>query len=185
MRAGVVVLLCLMMATPAFAEAAPKQAPKAAKKAPKAKIKQAAPKQTPPATKTETVTRPNPLNESYAALPLSERVAIQTDLIIVGDYKGRVSGVFDDAAIAAVKAFQKRKGNAETGVLNPKERGQLSSDAKPKQAQRGWRVVDDLVAGVRIMVPSKMMPQVSQISAGSRFSSLTGSPQLHPGRQVR
>jgi peptidoglycan hydrolase-like protein with peptidoglycan-binding domain len=178
MRGGVVALLCLLMAAPAAAQqlaqktpakakqAAPKKAvPKQA--APKAAPKQIQPKQAQPAA-------PNPLTASWNAVPLAERVSIQSDLIIVGDYNGAVSGIFDDASIAAVKAFQKRKGNQETGVLNPKERAQLAADAKPKQQQRGWQVVDDTAAGVRLMVPSKMMPQVSQIAGGSRWASARG-----------
>jgi hypothetical protein len=177
MRLGVVVL-CLVMAASAYAEPAqPKQsAPVAAKKPAKAAKTKPAPKaeakSKQPAT-TQTVT-PSPLSASYAALPLAARVSIQADLIMTGDYAGSLSGDFGDAAIAAVKAFQKRKGNAETGVLNPKERAELSAAAKGKQTQRGWQVVDDTTAGVRLFVPTKMMPQASQIPGGSRWASARG-----------
>src|SRR5258707_778341 len=60
--------------------------------------------------------------DSYAAIPLSDRVAIQSDLIWTGDYNGVLSGEFGERSVAAVKAFQKRKGGKETGVLNLQER---------------------------------------------------------------
>ena len=174
MRLGVVVL-CLVMAAAAHAEAAQKQsAPVAAKKSAKAaKTKPKAEAKSKQPTTPQTAT-PNPLSASYAALPLAARVSIQADLIMTGDYSGSLSGEFGNDAIAAVKAFQKRKGNAETGVLNPKERAELAAAAKPKQAARDWKVVDDTVAGVRVLVPAKMMPQASQIPGGSRWASARG-----------
>lgn len=175
MRLGVVVL-CLVMAAAASAEPAQMQSAPAAAKKPAKAVK------TKPAPKAETKTKqpatpstvPNPLSASYAALPLAQRVSIQADLIMTGDYAGSLSGEFGNDAIAAVKAFQKRKGNAETGVLNPKERTELATAAKPRQTTRGWQVVDDTTAGVRLFVPAKMMPQASRISGGSRWASARG-----------
>src|SRR5690242_18119220 len=46
--------------------------------------------------------------DSYNAIPLAERVAIQNDLIWAGDYNGVLNGEFGARAVAAVKAFQKR-----------------------------------------------------------------------------
>ena len=186
MRLGVIVL-CLVMASAASAEPAQKQsAPAAAKPAKAAKTKpapKAEAKSKQPAT-TQTVT-PSPLSASYAALPLAVRVSIQADLIMTGDYAGSLTGEFGNEAIAAVKAFQKRKGNAETGILNPKERGELSAAAKPKQTQRGWQVVDDTTAGVRVFVPAKMMPQASQIPGGSRWASARGEMAVETFRAAQ
>ncbi len=183
MRLGVV-LLCLVMAAPALAEPAQqKQAAPAAqkqvkrahtKKAPAKPATDAKAKQPTVTTVTTTSPRNNPISDSYAALTLAQRVSIQSDLIMTGDYAGSLSGDFGDAAINAVKAFQKRKGTKETGVLNLQERAQLATDAKPKQTARGWRAVDDAVTGVRLLVPAKMMPEASQIPGGSRFSSARG-----------
>src|SRR5882672_11457780 len=80
--------------------------------------------------------------DSYAAIPLNDRVSIQSDLIWTGDYNGVLSGEFGERSVAAVKAFQKRSGAKETGVLNPQERAALSAAAKPKQDAVGWRIVD-------------------------------------------
>src|SRR3954451_13324502 len=75
--------------------------------------------------------------DSYAAIPLSERISIQSDLIWTGDYNGVLSGEFGERSVAAVKAFQQRKGGKETGVLNLQERAALSAAANPKQEAVG------------------------------------------------
>src|SRR5215204_3230951 len=41
--------------------------------------------------------------DAYAAMPMAERLSIQSDLIWSGDYNGGVTGEFGDRAIAAVK----------------------------------------------------------------------------------
>jgi peptidoglycan hydrolase-like protein with peptidoglycan-binding domain len=109
--------------------------------------------------------------ESYNAIPLNERVAIQSDLIWTGFYNGVLSGEFGERSVAAVKAFQKRKGGKETGVLNQQERAELAAAAKPKQERVGWRIVDDLSTGARVGIPAKLMPNTNVSGGISRWSS--------------
>jgi len=109
--------------------------------------------------------------DSYAAIPLNDRVSIQSDLIWTGDYNGVLSGDFGERSVAAVKAFQKRKGGKETGVLNLQERASLAAAAKPKQEAVGWRIVDDLSTGARIGIPAKLMPNTNVGGGISRWSS--------------
>src|SRR5262245_44891716 len=110
----------LAFAQPAKQAEQKKDAAKAEKKeAPKAS-KKASPKS-------------DPVAESYNAIPLAELLSIQSDLVWTGDYNGLVNGEFGDRSVAAVKAFQKRRGVKETGVLNQPERTALSAAAKPKQ----------------------------------------------------
>ena len=89
------------------------------------------------------------IREAYAAMPLSERLSIQSDLIWSGDYNGGVTGEFGDRAIAAVKAFQKKQqgqGNRPAhaaGARGAGRRGQaatragrLESGRRPGDARR-------------------------------------------------
>jgi hypothetical protein len=159
-------------------QAAPAKTDQAKAKAESAKSKPAAPKAAEPKTETKAETKgeakaakPNPLADSYAAIPLAERMAIQNDLVWTGDYNGLVNGEFSDRAIAAVKAFQKRKGGKETGVLNQPERAALGLAAKPKQEAVGWRIVDDPATGARVGIPSKLVPQTSTVIGGMRWAS--------------
>ena len=99
-------------------------------------------------------------SDAYAAMPLAERLAIQSDLIWSGDYNGGVTGEFGDRAIAAVKAFQKRnkaQGNRHPHAARSARRWPPRS--KPQQEQVGWQLVDDPVTGVRLGIPGKLAPQ--------------------------
>jgi peptidoglycan hydrolase-like protein with peptidoglycan-binding domain len=124
------------------------------------------------------------IRESYAAIPLAERLAIQSDLIWSGDYNGGVTGDFNDRAIAAVKAFQKRNRSQETGILNPQERAALAATVKAQQDQAGWRVVDDkVIPGIRLGIPGKLVQQTEKAGAnGSRWSSARGEVQIETFR---
>jgi len=146
----------------------------------KAKSKQTAkakpdPKDTKKTEKTDKAEKPSKeVADSYNAIPLAERIAIQNDLIWTGDYNGMLNGEFGERAVAAVKAFQKRKGSKETGVLNLQERAALALLAKPKQDAVGWRIVDDLATGARVGVPAKLMPNTNVSGGISRWSSQRG-----------
>ena len=178
MRRVGIVLSLLAAATIASAEPAKQAEPKAkareqAKEQPKEVKKEQAKDK--PATKDKSGAEKAEVSkavlDSYNVIPLAERVAIQSDLIWTGDYNGVVSGEFGDRSIAAVKAFQKRSGAKETGVLNPQERAALAAAAKPKQDTVGWRIVDDLATGARVGVPAKLMPNTNVSGGISRWSS--------------
>src|ERR1700755_200468 len=132
MRLAGALLSCLVAVGFAVAEPAKQDTSKAApaKKETKAK-----------ATKAEQKAAVDAIAASYTAIPLTERIAIQNDLVWTGDYNGLINGEFGERAIAAVKAFQKRNGGKETGVLNQPERATLSAAAKPKQDAVGWRML--------------------------------------------
>ena len=178
MRRVGIVLSLLAAATMVSAEPAKQAEPKAkareqAKEQPK-EVKKEQAKDKPPAkdkSGAEKTEVSKALLDSYNAIPLAERIAIQSDLIWTGDYNGVVSGEFGDRSIAAVKAFQKRSGAKETGVLNPQERAALAAAAKPKQDAVGWRIVDDLATGARVGVPAKLMPNTNVSGGISRWSS--------------
>ncbi len=156
MRSVCILVLSALLVSPAYAEAQKKAAKQAA--------------------------RPNPVVESYAALPSSERIAIQSDLVWTGDYNGIANGEFGERAIAAVKAFQKRLGGKETGVLNPQERAALIAAAKGKHEAAGWRMVDDPAGPMRIGIPTKLAPQSSPGKSGTRWFSARGETQIETFR---
>src|SRR5256885_78345 len=163
MRLAGAVLSCLVAASFAMAEAGKQPAP-AKQEVAKAK------KQAKPDTKAAT----DAIAASYTAIPLAERISIQNDLAWTGDYNGAINGEFSERAIAAVKAFQKRNGSKETGVLNQPERAALSSAAKPKQDAVGWRMTDDATTGARLGVPAKLVPNMQASGGISKRSSSHG-----------
>src|SRR5881394_2233306 len=173
MRLAGALLSCLVALSFAAAEPAKRDAAKAA---PAKKETQAKP------AKVEQKAVIDAIAASYTAIPLTERISIQNDLVWTADYNGLINGDFGERAIAAVKAFQKRNGGKETGVLNQPERAALAAAAKPKQDAVGWRMVQDLVTGARLGVPSKLMPNM-QVSGGiSKWSSSRGEVQAETFR---
>jgi peptidoglycan hydrolase-like protein with peptidoglycan-binding domain len=118
----------------------------------------------------------------YAALPLPERIALQTDLIWTGHYEGVADGAMSASAIAAVRAFQSRHGGKPTGVLNPQEQMDLAAAARTARQAVGWRVLDDQATGVRLGVPTKLVTRIAQGADTSRFASAHGELQVETFR---
>src|SRR5581483_2361189 len=96
--------------------AAPKPPPTPAHPAATAAKPAPAPK---PAAATTKPASPAALSpkDTYNAMLMAERVAIQTDLIWAGEYNGLANGDFTDLAIKAIKSFQKKFKTKETGIL--------------------------------------------------------------------
>ncbi len=159
----------------AAAKGAAVRATKQPKVAGPARGRKAAP--TPSAPKTDPA-----VIAAYAAMPVAERRALQSDLIWTGDYNGTIGDEFGERAIAAVKSYQARSGTAATGMLEPEHRAALAAAAKAKQEASGWRVVDDAVTGARLAVPIKHAPQASATKTGTRWSSVRGEVQVETFR---
>jgi peptidoglycan hydrolase-like protein with peptidoglycan-binding domain len=118
----------------------------------------------------------------YAALPLPERVGLQTDLIWTGPYEGVADGEMSASAIAAVRAFQSRNGGKPTGVLNPQEQKELTAAARTARQAVGWRLLDDPATGVRLGLPTKFVTRTTQGANTSRFASVHGELQIETFR---
>ena len=117
------------------------------------------------------------------AMAQAERQAIQSDLAWVGHYNGAINGEVSDRMVAGIKAFQKDRGAKQTGVLNPQERGVLAEGAKKRQDNVGWKIVFDAGTGVRLGVPTKLVPQQSSDANGAKWSSTTGTIQIQMARR--
>ena len=161
------------------AAAAQDAAPAAKPAAAAAKSKTVAKKGPPPAIAAAKTT--------YDGMSQPERVAIQSELIWTGDYKGIADGDFNDRSIQAVKAFQERQGNKATGVLNVQERALLTEAATKRKDEAGWKIVDDKATGARLGVPTKMVPQTGDakngdVKIGSRWQSGKGEVQIETFR---
>ena len=113
----------------------------------------------------------------------AERQAIQSDLAWVGHYNGAINGEVSDRMVAGIKAFQKDRGAKQTGVLNPQERGVLAEGAKKRQDNVGWKIVFDAGTGVRLGVPTKLVPQQSSDASGAKWTSTTGTIQIQLARR--
>ncbi len=167
-------LAAICVCAPAFA-----QTPAPAPATPTAPAAAAAPK--PAAAAKPAPAKPEATG--YAALPLAERIAIQSDLVWVGDLNSIADGAWGDRSTAAIKSFQKRKGGKDTGTLTPEERTTLATEAKAKQTDVGWRIVTD-DNETRLGIPSKLVPQRSKGKSGGHWQSARGEIQIDAFRHA-
>ena len=121
--------------------------------------------------------------DTASAMAQAERQAIQSDLAWVGHYNGAINGDVSDRMVAAIKEFQKDRGGKQTGVLNPQERGVLAEGAKKRQDNVGWKIVFDAGTGVRLGVPTKLVPQQTSDANGAKWNSTTGTIQIQMARR--
>jgi peptidoglycan hydrolase-like protein with peptidoglycan-binding domain len=117
------------------------------------------------------------------AMAQAERQAIQSDLAWVGEYNGAITGDVSERMVAAIKEYQKARGGKQTGVLNPQERSELAETARRRQGNVGWKIVTDAGSGVRLGVPTKLVPQQSSDANGAKWSSATGTIQIQLSRR--
>jgi peptidoglycan hydrolase-like protein with peptidoglycan-binding domain len=112
------------------------------------------------------------------AMAQGERLALQSDLAWVGEYNGAITGDVSDRMVAAIKEYQKNKGGKQTGVLNPQERAVLAETARRRQENVGWKIVTDAGTGVRLGIPTKLVPQQASDANGTKWTSPTGTTQV-------
>ena len=112
------------------------------------------------------------------AMAQGERLALQSDLAWVGEYNGAITGDVSERLVAAIKDYQKAKGGKQTGVLNPQERAVLAETARRRQDNVGWKIVTDAGTGVRLGIPTKLVPQQTSDANGTKWSSPTGTTQI-------
>src|SRR5690349_5372776 len=125
---------------------------------------------TPPKTQTP--------SETANAMAQAERLALQSDLAWVGEYNGAITGEVSERMVNAIKEFQKSRGARQTGVLNPQERGVLADTARRRQESVGWKIVSDAGTGVRLGIPTKLVPQQTSDASGTKWTSPTGTVQI-------
>ena len=112
------------------------------------------------------------------AMAQGERLALQSDLAWVGEYNGAITGDVSERMVAAIKEYQKNKGGKQTGVLNPQERAVLAETARRRQDNVGWKIVTDPGTGVRLGIPTKLVPQQISDASGTKWTSPTGTTQV-------
>ena len=179
-----VIAVALVTQAPAQSQTPAPAAQPAAAKAKEKPSKKAAAKKDKEKPAAAAVTATPEQRAAYAALPVTERIAIQSDLIWTGDLSGSLDSDFGDRAIAAVRAFQKRNKLDETGILTPEQRRTLAASMRSRKDYNGWQLVEDAATpGVRLGVPSKLVPQTEIGTTGSRWSSARGEIQVETFRE--
>jgi peptidoglycan hydrolase-like protein with peptidoglycan-binding domain len=122
--------------------------------------------------------KPSGLQDTYAAIPQADRVAIQNDLTWGGDFTGPIDGEFSERLVQAVKAYQTRHKNPVTGVMSAEERKTLAAAVEPRKREVGWRLAEDPATGARVGLPGRLATKVTQGPNGTRWASEQGQLQV-------
>jgi hypothetical protein len=162
------------------AEAKPAETKPAEAKAATPKPATVKPVEAKPATPKTAAAKAEPAPEVFAGIPPDERLKIQAALLWAGDYTGGPTG--GDPMLTAIKNFQKRHKAKITGELTPTERAELVAAAKVHEDEFGWSVVVDPATGIRIGLPTKLVPNARDAARGTRWSSAHGEVQVETFR---
>jgi len=136
--------------------------------------------ETPEPAKREEAAKPEPPADSFAGIPPGERLKIQSALFWAGDYTKAEKG--GDPSEAAVRSFQKRNKAKITGVLTDDQRAELVAADDRYQREYGWRVVIDPATGIRIGLPTRLVPNAYDAPYGTRWTSPHGEVQVETFR---
>lgn len=162
----------------------PPPKPEQAKAAePKPQTKKAEPKKTELAKTELTKAEPpksEPAPDTFAGIPSADRRKVQAALLWSGDYAGAANG--EDPLVSAIKNYQKRSKGKVTGALTPAERANLLAAAGNHEQEYGWNIVVDPATGIRIGLPTKMVPNARETPRGTRWSSAHGEVQVETFR---
>jgi hypothetical protein len=145
-----------------------------------AKIETAKPepkKSEPPKTE---AAKTEPAPNTFSGIPAADRQKVQAALLWSGDYATAVNS--EDPLVSAVKNYQKRTKGKITGVLTDAERANLLAAAGNHEHEYGWSVVVDPATGIRVGLPTKMVPHARDTARGTRWSSTHGDVQVETFR---
>lgn len=147
--------------------------------APASAAAKAAPAKLEPPKKEAAKAEPAPPAE-IANLSPADRLKIQSALFWSGDYAtaAKDGGAMEDA----IRNFQKRNKSKITGVLTSEQRAELVAAAASHEQEFGWNVVVDPSTGVRIGLPTKLVPNAQNADHGTRWSSPHGEVQVETFR---
>jgi Trypsin-like peptidase domain len=121
-----------------------------------------------------------PRDQVFGDIPHGERQQIQAALLWAGDRGESTKG--EDPMLAAVRSYQRRNGNKVTGVLTDDERATLVAAAERYAREYGWSIVTDPATGIRIGLPTKIVPHAHAEDSGTRWSSTHGEVQIETFR---
>ena len=118
--------------------------------------------------------------EPLANVPAREREAVRSALLWQSSDEAVPAG--EDPIVFAIKNYQKRTKGKISGTLTDAEREALLAEAKAREDEFGWRVVTDPATGMRVGLPTKMVPQANDAPQGTRWSSRHGDVQVETFR---
>jgi hypothetical protein len=98
-------------------------------------------------------------------------------------YNGAITGDLSERMVNAIKEFQKTRGGASRPACSIRRSAASCGHAKKKQESVGWKIVTDPGTGVRLGIPTKLVPQQASDANGTKWTSPTGTIQIQLTRR--
>jgi len=112
---------------------------------------------------------------AYLALPEPTRIAVQNDLVWLGDYKGPAFGTFGRLTHNAILSLQKRLNAKTDGILTEAQIKALAKLAETARAAVGFTLRTDAATGSGIGIPGKLLTHYEKVGIGGKWLSEDGS----------
>jgi peptidoglycan hydrolase-like protein with peptidoglycan-binding domain len=93
----------------------------------------------------------------------------QEALIWTTDYEGLIDGKPGDETIKAIRKFQARLGNPQTGTLTSSELEALVKQGSTKRSAAGFKQYTDGKAGVSVGIPVNFLPEPRDVPWGKSW----------------
>jgi len=172
---GPLLALCALVGAPAaLAQGSIGLAPKPPRPAPAAPSAQVAPTPVPAPAAATAQAALDAARIAWEAMPLADRVDVQTGLVWTGDYTGALDGTFGRMTFEALTAFQVRHKITPDGMSSPAFRAALEEVAKKKREAVGWQMVADPATGSRIGLPTRLVGAARKIDGGTQWTTKDG-----------
>lgn len=102
--------------------------------------------------------------------------------MLTGDYVALADGVFGRGTYGAITSFQRRIGEAPTGVLSEPQFTVLLDEASRVMDVTGILAVDDERTGISLLIPGKLLHRDGATERGTRWKSHDASAELETVR---
>ncbi len=114
----------------------------------------------------------------FAAKPESDRLVLQSTLILVGYYNGVIDGVFGKNTYDAITKYQAANRLNADGVLSPDDERQLLAAAAQVYGDLGFTDQTDSATGIQMLVPTKLLTAQRPADFGTHWENADGSVEL-------
>lgn len=115
---------------------------------------------------------------AFLAMPDADRKATQDALGWLGLYNGAIDGTFGKRTRNSILAFQQSVNATADGIVSPPELQTLKASGQRARAAVDFAPVDDLISGVRIGAPLKLLTKLKPASAETTLQSGDGALEL-------
>lgn len=105
----------------------------------------------------------------FSSMSEKDRGLLQSRLMLLGHYQALADSTFGNYTYRAIQAFQTSLDEAATGVLTPRQKGVLDTEASSLYRDLGFDIVEDARGKMSMLLPQNLLPTVSETRRGTAY----------------